>query len=98
MGNDADSLKSFVANSTSATPEMKSAVADHVTKVDGISGSVNIQTNLPGDLTSSDANTGRLIVSAAVDWAKQAYAPTTSGAGLITVFNQSGALLADGNY
>jgi hypothetical protein len=77
---------------------MKSAVANHVTKVDASDGTVNIYTNLTGDITSSDGSTAKLIVSAATDWAKQQHKPIAAGAGLITVYNQSGAILSNGNY
>lgn len=91
------SLKTFVAGS-SATPEMKSAVANDVTKVDASDGQVDIYTDLNGDLGSSDSGAGKLIVSAATDWAKQEHEPISEGAGLITVYNANGDILSNGNY
>ncbi|MFK0192843.1 hypothetical protein [Kitasatospora sp. NPDC090308] len=95
---EAASLKAFVASSSSATSAMKTAVADHVAKVDASDGQVNIYTDLTGDITSSDTGTAKLIVSAATDWATQKHKPITAGAGLITVYNQSGTILSNGNY
>ncbi|MFJ4675952.1 hypothetical protein [Kitasatospora sp. NPDC088783] len=95
---EAASLKAFVASSSSATSAMKTAVADHVAKVDASDGQVNIYTDLTGDITSSDTGTAKLIVSAATDWATQKHKPIAAGAGLITVYNQSGTILSNGNY
>lgn len=95
---DADALKAAVADDGSASAAMKGAVADHVTKVNATDGSVNIYTDLTGDLMSSDTGTGELIVSATTDWAKGAHESFAEGAGLITVYNADGDILANGNY
>ncbi|WP_157845420.1 hypothetical protein [Kitasatospora phosalacinea] len=98
VGTEADSLKASAAGSSGATAAMKTAVADHVTKVGGAHGTVNIYTDLTGSLGSSDGDTAKLVVSAATDRAAQEHKPVTAGAGLITVYNESGAILSNGDY
>ncbi|MBO1337553.1 hypothetical protein [Streptomyces sp. VRA16 Mangrove soil] len=78
---------------------VKSAMT-HVTHVkaqgSGI-GSVDITTDLDGDLmNSASTGTAQLIVTAAVDWADATLDPTSVG--LASVNSEDGDLLANGNF
>lgn len=78
------------------TPQEKAAVA-HVVKVQGADeqndflDTADIHTDLKGDMVSGDTGTGKLIATAFADW-------KNSENGLVTVYNDSGEILSNGNF
>lgn len=87
----------FKANvEKNGTAQEKDAMK-HVVKVQGadeqndILDSVEIHTDLKGDMVSGDTGTGKLIASAFADW-------KDSKNGLVTVYNDSGDILSNGNF
>ncbi|MEU6080005.1 hypothetical protein [Streptomyces sp. NPDC047108] len=90
----ADQFKDFVAKS--GTPTEKAAVR-HITKIQGaeeqndILDSAEVYTDFTGGLMGPHQNEGKLIASAFADW-------KDSENGLVTVYDQDGEILSNGQF
>jgi hypothetical protein len=93
--NHTDRVKACIAKSGMTAEKV---AASHIIKVTGgntddIISMAEIFTNYTGDLISQDAGRGKIIASAFASCYQ-----TKSGKGLVTVYNQDGQVLSNGNY
>ncbi|WP_327329369.1 MULTISPECIES: hypothetical protein [unclassified Streptomyces] len=90
----ADRFKAFVAENGTAAEK---AAAEHVTKVQGADGSngildaADVYTDFTGGMTGPHQGEGKLLASAFADW-------KDSENGLVTVYDEGGEILSNGNY